>query len=134
MNEDKNILDKINRKSGMTVPDNYFADFAEKMMQQLPEKQEPIIAKPPTLWQRVRTYVYLAAMFAGIWCMVKMVNLMGSSTPGTPASFAQSEQILAQALEDETFIDEYCYDAVDEYGVLESMYEDGYNTNDLVFE
>lgn len=134
MNEDKDILDKINRKSGMTVPDNYFADFAEKMMQQLPEKQEPIIAKPPTLWQRVRTYVYLAAMFAGIWCMVKMVNLMGSSTPGTPASFAQSEQILAQALEDETFIDEYCYDAVDEYGVLESMYEDGYNTNDLVFE
>lgn len=30
MKEDKNILDKINRKSGMTVPDNYFADFAEK--------------------------------------------------------------------------------------------------------
>lgn len=134
MNEDKNILDKINRKSGMTVPDNYFADFAEKMMQQLPEKQEPIIANPPTLWQRVRTYVYLAAMFAGIWCMVKMVNLMGSSTPGTPASFAQSEQILAQAIEDETFIDEYCYDGVDEYSLLESMYEEGFETENLAFE
>lgn len=134
MDENKNILDKINRKSGMTVPDNYFADFAEKMMQNLPEKQEPIIAKPPTLWQRVRTYVYLAAMFAGIWCMVKMVNLMGSSTPGTPASFVQSEQILAQAIEDESFISDYCYEEIDEYSLLESMYEDGYEAGDLIVE
>lgn len=134
MDENKNILDKINRKSGMTVPDNYFADFAEKMMQNLPEKQEPIIAKPPTLWQRVRTYVYLAAMFAGIWCMVKMVNLMGSSTPGTPASFVQSEQILAQAIEDESFISDYCYEEIDEYSLLESMYEDGYEASDLIVE
>ena len=29
MNEDKKILDKVNRNSGMTVPENYFADFAE---------------------------------------------------------------------------------------------------------
>ncbi len=134
MDENKNILDKINRKSGMTVPDNYFADFAEKMMQNLPEKQEPIIAKPPTLWQRVRTYVYLAAMFAGIWCMVKMVNLIGSSTPGTPASFVQSEQILAQAIEDESFISDYCYEEIDEYSLLESMYEDGYEAGDLIVE
>lgn len=134
MKEDKNILDKINRNSGMTVPDNYFSDFAEKMMHNLPKKEDPIIAKPPTAWQRYRPYLYLAAMFAGIWCMVKMVNLMGSSTPGTPASFEQSEQILAQALEDDSFIDEYCYDGVDEYSLLESMYEDGFDTEILAFE
>lgn len=134
MKEDKKILDKVNRNSGMTVPENYFADFAEKMMQNLPEKQEPIIAKPPTAWQRVRAYVYLVAMFAGIWCMVKMVDLMGSNTPGTPASIAQSEQILAQAIEDESFIDEYCYDGVDEYSLLESLYEDGFDSENLAFE
>lgn len=134
MNEEKNILNKINRKSGMTVPDNYFSDFAERMMQNLPEKEEPIIAKPPTLWQRYRPYIYLAAMFAGIWCMIKMVNLMGSSTPGTPASFEQSEQILAQAIEDEMFIDDYCCDGIDEYSVLESMYEDGIDTESLLAE
>lgn len=134
MKEDKNILDKINRKSGMTVPDNYFADFAEKMMQNLPEKQEPIIAKPPTAWQRVRAYVYLAAMFAGIWCMVKMVDLMGSNTPGTPSEAANSAQILAQAIEDESFISDYCYEEIDEYSLLESMYEDGYEAGDLIIE
>lgn len=134
MKEDKNILDKINRKSGMTVPDNYFADFAEKMMQNLPEKQEPIIAKPPTTWQKVRAYVYLAAMFAGIWCMVKMVDLMGSNTPGTPSEAANSAQILAQAIEDESFINDYCYEEIDEYSLLESMYEDGYEAGDLIIE
>ena len=74
MKEDKKILDKVNRNSGMTVPENYFADFAEKMMQNLPEKQEPIIAKPPTAWQRVRAYVYLVAMFAGIWCWLRWLT------------------------------------------------------------
>ena len=134
MNEDKKILDKVNRNSGMTVPENYFADFAEKMMQSLPEKEEPIITKPLTTWQKIRPYVYLAAMFAGIWCMVKMVDLMGSNTIGTPSQAAQSEQILAQAIEDDSFIDEYCYDGVDEYSLLESMYEDGFDTEILAFE
>ena len=62
MNEDKNILDKINRKSGMTVPENYFANFAEQMMQSLPEKEEAIITKPLSTWQRYRPYVYLCLL------------------------------------------------------------------------
>ena len=134
MNEDKKILDKVNRNSGMTVPENYFADFAEKMMQSLPEKEEVIITKPLTRWQKVRPYIYLAAMFAGIWCMVKMVDLMGSNTICTPTQVAQSEQILAQAIEDEMFIDDYCYEDVDEYSLLESMYEDGYEFDNIAFE
>lgn len=134
MNEDKNILNKINRKSGMTVPDNYFTDFAEKMMQNLPKKEESIIATPPTAWQRYRPYIYLAAMFAGIWCMIKMVNLMGSSTPGSPTSFDQSEQIFAQAIEDETLFNDYYYDEIDEYSILESIYEDGIDTESLLAE
>ena len=134
MSDKKDILDKVDRKSGMTVPENYFADFAEKMMQSLPEKEETIITKPLTRWQKVRPYMYLAAMFAGIWCMVKMVDLMGSNTIGTPTQVAQSEQILAQAIEDEMFIDDYCYEDVDEYSLLESMYEDGYEFDNIAFE
>ena len=134
MSDKKDILDKVDRKMGMTVPENYFADFAEKMMQSLPEKEETIITKPLTRWQKVRPYMYLAAMFAGIWCMVKMVDIMGSNTIGTPAQIAQSEQILAQAIEDEMFIDDYCYEEVDEYSLLESMYEDGYEFDNIAFE
>ena len=66
--------------------------------------------------------------------MVKMVDLMGSNTIGTPSQAAQSEQILAQAIEDEMFIDDYCYEDVDEYSLLESMYEDGYEIDNIAFE
>lgn len=127
MKEDKNILDQINRNSGMTTPDNYFADFAEKMMQSLPEKQEPVI-KPLTPWQRVRPYVYLAAMFAGIWCMVEMVDLITSSA-GTPIE--SNEQIVAEAITDDTFFDEYCYEDYDEYSLLETMYDDGIDSEEI---
>ena len=128
MKEEKNILDKVNRNSGMTVPENYFADFAEKMMQQLPEKKEPVIAKPPTVWQRVRTYVYLAAMFAGIWCMVKMVDLITTSTIDTSS---QTEQFVAEAINDDVFFEEYCYEDFNEYSLLESMYEEGIDSEEI---
>lgn len=127
MKEDKNILDQINRKSGMTTPENYFADFAEKMMQSLPEKQEPEI-KPLTTWQRVRPYAYLAAMFAGIWCMVEMVDLITSSV-GTPIE--SNEQIVAEALTDDAFFDEYCYEDFNEYSLLETMYDDEIAPEDI---
>lgn len=127
MKEDKNILDQINRNSGMTTPDNYFADFAEKMMQSLPEKQEPVI-KPLTTWQRVRPYAYLAAMFAGIWCMVEMVDLITSSA-GTPIE--SNEQIVAEAITDDSFFDEYCYEDYDEYSLLETMYDDGIDSEEI---
>lgn len=126
MKEEKNILDKINRKSGMTVPDNYFADFAEKMTQQLPEKETPVI-KPPTPWQRVRPFVYLVAMFAGVWCMVKMVNLITSSSTGIDTS----EEIIAEAINDDAFFEEYCYEDLNEYSLLETMYDDGMATEDI---
>lgn len=128
MIEDKNILDKVNRNSGMTTPENYFANFAESMMQNLPEKEEhAIITKPVTTWQRVRPFVYLVAMFAGIWCMVKMVNLITSnSTTGL-----STEQIVAEAIADDKFFEEYCYEDFNEYSLLETMYEEGFVAEEI---
>ena len=129
MKDDKNILDKVDRKSGMTTPDNYFADFAEKMIQSLPEKKEPIITQPVTTWQRIRPFVYLVAMFAGVWCMVKMVNLI-TSNPASGLS-QSTEQIVAEAIQDESFIEEYCYEDFSEYTILETMYEEGYDADEI---
>ena len=128
MKEEKNILDKVNRNSGMTVPENYFADFAEKMMQQLPEKKEPVITKPVSVWQKVRPFAYLAAMFAGIWCMVKMVDLITTSTID---SSSQAEQFVAEAINDDVFFEEYCYEDFNEYSLLESMYEEGIDSEEI---
>ena len=46
---------KIN--TGFTVPDNYFEDFSEKMMQHLPENEPKIIS----IYARKKTWMYAAA-------------------------------------------------------------------------
>ena len=130
MKEEKNILDKVNRNSGMTTPENYFANFAESMMQNLPEKkEEAFITKPVTTWQRIRPFVYLVAMFAGIWCMVKMVTLITSNSITNGHS---TEQIVAEAVADDSFFEEYCYEDFNEYSLLETMYEEGIEAEEII--
>ncbi|NLX67735.1 MAG: hypothetical protein GXZ19_13405, partial [Bacteroidales bacterium] len=46
------------------VPDNYFAQFNEEIMNRLPEK-EIVVPEPVSIWDKVKPWVYLAAMFVG---------------------------------------------------------------------
>ena len=68
MKQEKDILSKLGKDAGFKVPDNYFADFNKKLLESLPEPNITPQLKP-SLWLRVRPYVYMAAMFAGVWCM-----------------------------------------------------------------
>lgn len=73
--KNQNILDKVGGKTGYTVPPHYFDNVRSKIIENLPEypKQE----KPDlSMWQRIKPYVYMAAMFAGIWCMMKMFHMI----------------------------------------------------------
>ncbi len=75
MKTDPNILEKVGRQTGYTVPDNYFDSVRSKILENLPEYKEK---KPEKLsvWRKVQPYIYMAAMFAGIWCMMKMFHMM----------------------------------------------------------
>lgn len=128
MKERKDILAKIDRQSGMTVPDGYFESFAAKMIHDLPKREEAeapgnILPPPQTLWNRVRPYVYLAAMFAGIWCMLKMFVLM--SSPADSNSNIDRNPILAEAIGSDYFINEYVIDDINQWDLLDEMIEDG---------
>ncbi|WP_301757198.1 hypothetical protein, partial [uncultured Muribaculum sp.] len=107
MKPDNDILKQVDRRSGMTVPDDYFANFARQMMQQLPEKEFESTDKkilPRTWWQRCRPYVYLAAMFAGIWCMMKVFNDIGSRTADMSI---ENNPVMASVLSSDHFYDYY---------------------------
>ncbi len=71
----QDILEKVSHQTGYTVPEGYFDNVRSKIMQNLPEYQE---AKPEKLsvWKKVQPYIYMAAMFAGIWCMMKMFHMI----------------------------------------------------------
>lgn len=69
----QDILSRIGRESGFKVPENYFEEFASKMEKEL-SNHEIIPAVKSSFWNRVRPYVYMTAMFAGIWCMMWVFN------------------------------------------------------------
>jgi len=71
MKSTDNKLDKIGKINPFKVPAGYFENFSDKMMSQLPEKEikEPQII---SFWERMKPWVYMAAMFTGIMLMVKM--------------------------------------------------------------
>ena len=57
MEKEKDILAGIGRRSGMTVPEGYFENFAERMKAMLPEQPEIPVEQAPAkinVWQRVR--------------------------------------------------------------------------------
>lgn len=121
MKEESEILSKVGRKTGFTVPDGYFEKFAAEMKRKLPEKEfrrEPV----PTRWQRIRPWVYMAAMFAGVWCMMQIFADIKNAANDTLAFNPD----VAEAMTDETFVDEYMMlGEISDYDLLIEMYNDG---------
>lgn len=143
-----NPLETIDHKSGMTVPEGFFEEFADRMAASLPEQPWEKAATDPdsddrseyilprSWWQRVRPYVYMAAMFAGIWLMMNMFSLMpGAQQASTGAITAQTEAAvvplepsadLAQAIQNDNFMSDYISDYHDA-DLYDALYEDGFN-------
>lgn len=72
MEEEKNILKKVGTKNPFTVPEGYFENFTQDLMSKLPEKESYLPESEPTLWQRVKPWIYMTAMFVGIMLSVKI--------------------------------------------------------------
>lgn len=131
MKKGDDILKKINRNDGMTVPEGFFEDFAAKMEAMLPERPEaeqPRRIEHRTTWQRIRPYVYMAAMFAGIWCMLKMFTMMG---PGNIDLSIDKNHILTDALSDDNFVYEYIIDDLNDSELFDEMYNDSIGVEDF---
>ena len=124
------ILSKIDHQSGMTVPDNFFEDFNKRMIEALPgqswEKSSPRIM-PRSFWSRVRPYVYMAAMFLGIWCMMKTFDLMRGDVP---VSVEKNTQLMS-AINNDAFFNDYCSPAVSESDIYDDLYDEGFDPASL---
>ena len=72
MGKENNILQKVGKGNPFRVPDQYFEDFTRKLMEQLPEKEPMPYMSEPTLWQKVKPWIYMAAMFCGIMLSVRV--------------------------------------------------------------
>ena len=125
---------KLPRKDGMTVPDGYFADFASRMAASLPERPEiegrdgGSEPSSRTVWQRIRPYVYMAAMFGGVWLMLKLFTML---TATTPVPF-DSNPIVAEALSNDTFVNEYIISDLNQWDLYDDLIEEGINPDSFL--
>lgn len=129
----KDILNRIDHSSGMTVPEGYFEAFNERMAQALPpiafEQEQPKVL-PKSLWQKVRPYVYMAAMFAGIWCMMKMFDII---RPTADLSIESHPEMTA-AVNNDAFFNDYIVPTVDEQELLDDLYNEGFDTTQFEYD
>ncbi|GBU06742.1 hypothetical protein AwDysgo_00730 [Bacteroidales bacterium] len=67
----KEDIDQITKTNPFKVPEAYFENFSTQLMSSLPDvvKEEPQEVK---LWQKMKPWVYMAAMFIGMTLMIKI--------------------------------------------------------------
>ncbi len=87
-----NKLDEIDKTNPFKVPVNYFQNFNKEVMSRLPEREftPPVVV---SMWDRVKPWIYLAAMFIGLYITINfLVNKSDSSTSDEPIVTQQSQQ------------------------------------------
>lgn len=80
MKEEDILIGKFGRDGGWKVPDGYFDSLSSEIEGKLPEYPSIPARVKMTPWQKVKPYVYLAAMFAGIWLMMQVFHNVSSNS------------------------------------------------------
>ena len=115
--EDSTILNKYGKNPGFKVPENYFEDFNKRMSAMLPDVEITPVDVKPTMWQRVKPLAYLAAMFAGVWCMMSVFSHFNGN------GNMDSIRAVAEKLDDKNNAEDFIMSgAVSDYDILN--YED----------
>ena len=125
MGKEDNILRKAGTSNPFRVPDHYFENFTQELMNKLPEKEPMPLMSEPTLWERVKPWLYMTAMFCGIMLSVKV--FVGEPKKDEFPTFSQIE---AEKLPDEDW--EILIDRImmDDYTLYQYLTDANFNPND----
>ncbi len=109
MEKENKILRKVGTQTPFRVPEHYFEDFQRQLMEHLPEKDSAPQMSEPTLWQRVKPWIYMTAMFCGI--MLSAKAFIGKVQRETfPISVSEAEDIPEEdwkEIIDKSMMDDY---------------------------
>ena len=123
MGKEDNILRKAGTSNPFRVPEHYFEDFTQELMSKLPEKDTLPSMPEITLWQRVKPWIYMTAMFCGIMLSVRIFV-------GEPKEeFPPIGQVNVESLADEEW--EIMMDGImmDDYTLYQYLTDANFNPN-----
>ncbi|NDW13229.1 hypothetical protein D0T50_10015 [Bacteroides sp. 214] len=73
MKEEDKLLKKVGKENPFTTPQGYFENLTSDIMNKLPEKEETKeTEKVITMWDRIKPWAYMAAMFAGAALIIQI--------------------------------------------------------------
>lgn len=99
MKKEENNLDRLKGTNPFTVPEGYMEGLTERIMSQLPDKSVKE-AKRISLMDRVRPWLYMAAVFAGLGLFFKaIIGTDVSDRSGVPDSLLVRTEVPATSLE-----------------------------------
>ena len=90
MQIEQNNLDRLKGKNPFTVPKGYMEGLTANIMSQLPEREPEKEVKKVSLMDRVRPWLYMAAVFAGLGLFFKAIV-------GFDGEKSQSDTLLVQS-------------------------------------
>lgn len=110
MKEENELLKKYGKKNPYRVPEGYFSGFADNLMERLPEKEVP---ETPhiSMWNRVKPWIYMAAMFVGLMFTVRVItdrepSVQDSSVPQAENISELPDEVL-DPIVNQTMMDDY---------------------------
>lgn len=118
MHQEEILKEKYGTRTGFRVPEGYFEELNAKILADLPPHKEAPKAVRLSMWQKVKPYVYLAAMFAGIWMMMMVFHTV--STPDK-LTLDNPPAAIVQALESNSFDEMTLYSAGSDFELEEEV-------------
>ena len=109
MRKEENLFRKVGTQNPFRVPDRYFEDFTQQLMSNLPEKESASYMPEVTLWQRVKPWLYMTAMFCGIMLSVRIFVGPTHQVP-FPITMIEAENLTDEEWEimmSRTFMNDY---------------------------
>lgn len=106
MKEEDVLLAKIGKKNPFKVPENYFDDLTAHIMENLPESnmnEEIEIIPKVTLFTRIKPYLYLAAMFTGLYFGIQVFKFQAAKIERSKET---AKTTATQSTED--YVDQVC--------------------------
>ena len=103
MKTEQNNLDRLKGKNPFTVPEGYMEGLTANIMSQLPEREPEEEVKKVSLMDRVRPWLYMAAVFAGLGLFFKV--LVGPEDKAAKTEVSPASVSALQAAEDEEYLE-----------------------------
>ena len=110
MKEEDYILKKIGKDNHFQAPEGYFENFTSEMMSRLPEIDYTQSEAEVSAWERIKPWVYMAAVFVGAAFILRLGGMITKQNPDyVAAEEEQMEREYIDQLVNEGMMDDYTF-------------------------